>query len=457
MTREQAGSGERILIVDDSPATLEVMSRNLTNQGYQVSTAPSVLEAIAFLDEHQVDLVITDYMMPKISGLELMKHVRENVRDTEIIMITGYASVEGAVEAMKVGAEEYLSKPFTDEELFDAVRRALDKLAMKRATRSLPGRDARDQYGILGNSEAIRELRNLISKVASTPATVLVTGESGTGKELVARAVHYSGNRSNKPFVPVNCGGIPESLLESELFGYVKGAFTGAGETRGGFFHTADGGTIFLDEVGEMSLTMQVKLLRVLQEKEVTMLGSTRPQKVDIRVIAATNKDLPFLVQKGLFREDLYFRLNIITINTPPLRELGNDILLLTQFFTRKYAEEMGKAVASYSEKALEILRDYHWPGNVRELQNTIQRLVVMSDGDTIQIPDLPSLMRYTVDRRGGVNRTLEEVEWEHILNVLASVDNNKSRAADILGISRKTLHRKLNAMGRDEGDEGDE
>ncbi len=435
---------ESILVVDDAPNTLEVLRRNLTSKGYQVFTAPGVVEAIKILDATPVDLVLTDLKMPKVSGLDLIKHVRENFKDTEVMMITGYATVEGAVKALKTGAEEYLPKPFTDEELFSAVRRALDKLHVCRARKPQLPRMPRNAYGLLGESAEMRKVFEAIAKVAHIPATVLITGESGTGKELVARAIHYSSPRASAPFVPVNCGGIPEELLESELFGYVKGAFTGATESRAGFFQTADGGTIFLDEISDTSPSMQVKLLRVLQDKEVCMVGARRTRKVDVRILAATNKDLPSLVKRGVFREDLFFRLNVITIAIPPLRQRGNDILLLTGHIATKFAEELGKARPRFSDNALEVLRDYDWPGNVRELENVIQRLVVMTDGELVEIPDLPSLMRFSALRETGMNRTLAEVEAEYIRNVLASVDGNKTQAAKILGIDRKTLREKL-------------
>jgi DNA-binding NtrC family response regulator len=437
---------ERLLVVDDVRETLEVLQRNLRSLGYQVFTAPGVVEAIRILEETPVDLVITDLKMPKVSGLDLIRHVRENFKDTEVMMITGYPSIGGAVDAVKTGAEEYLAKPFTDEELFSAVRRALDKLLMRRAAQAPSYRTPRARHGLVGESEAMQKIFSAIAKVASTPATVLISGESGTGKELVARAIHYGSPRASAPFVPVSCGAIPEGLLESELFGYVKGAFTGATETRAGFFQTADGGTIFLDEIGTTSLSMQVKLLRVLQDKEVCMVGSTRPRKVDIRILAATNKDLLSLVKNELFREDLYFRLNVITIDLPPLRERGDDVLLLIHHFATTFARELGKPAPRFSDHALQVLRNYHWPGNVRELENVIQRLVVMTEGDLIEVPDLPLLMRFSALRGAGLDRTLAEVEAEYIRNVLASVDGNRTRAAEILSIDRKTLREKLKA-----------
>lgn len=285
---------------------------------------------------------------------------------------------------------------------------------------------------------------SVIAKTASTSATVLISGESGTGKELVARAIHYSSSRASAPFVPVNCGGIPEGLLESELFGHVKGAFTGATESRAGFFQTADGGTIFLDEISDTSLSMQAKLLRVLQDKEVYMVGASRSRKVDLRIIATTNKDLMSLVRKGVFREDLFFRLNVLTIAMPPLRERGDDILLSAHHFATKFADEFSKPTLRFSDNALQVLKNYHWPGNVRELENVVQRLVVMTDGELIEVSDLPSLMRFTALRETGLDRTLAEVEAEYIRNVLAGVNDNKTRAAEILGIDRKTLREKL-------------
>jgi len=435
---------KRILVVDDSTTTLEVLQRNLAAAEYQVFTARGVPEAIEVLKGTHIDLVITDLKMPSVSGLDLVRHVRENFKDTEVMMITGYPSIEGAVTAVKTGAEEFLAKPFTDEELLSAVRRVLDKLNVRRT-----GHVALDQVvsmhkGFIADSRVMHSVFVAIGKAARTSATVLISGESGTGKELAARAIHYGSARSSAPFVPVNCGGIPEALLESELFGHVKGAFTGAVESRAGFFHAADGGTIFLDEVSDMSPAMQVKLLRVLQDKEICMVGSNRTRKVDARILAATNKDLQGLVKKGLFREDLFYRLHVITIFMPPLRERGDDVLLLARHFAAKFSTGLGKSSPNFSDKALRCLRDYNWPGNVRELENVIQRLVVMTDGDVIEVPDLPSLMRFSALRKTGLTRTLADVEAEYISNVLASVGGNKTRAAEILGIDRKTLRQKL-------------
>ena len=435
---------ERILVVDDSAQTLELIRRNLESAGYQVFTAKSVAEAIRSFEANPVDLVITDLKMPEVSGMDLIKHIRDNYTDTEVMMITGYPSVESAVEAVKTGAEEYLTKPFTDEELFSTVRRTLDKLHIRRAGQARLQKIASAPYGLIGESAAMHKVFNMIAKASSTSATVLITGESGTGKELVARAIHYSSARASAQFVPVNCVAIPGELLESELFGHVKGAFTGAIESRAGFFQTADGGTIFLDEISDTSLMMQAKLLRVLQDKEVCMVGSSHSRKVDVRILAATNKDLLGLVKKGIFREDLYYRLNVITIDLPPLRDRGNDILFLINYFVNKFGKDLEKLVPRFSENALQTLRNYHWPGNVRELENVVQRLVVMTDGDLIETSDLPSLMRFSALSKTGFDRTLAEVEVEYIQNVLTSVEGNRTKAAKILGIDRKTLRDKL-------------
>jgi len=440
----QPAESESILIVDDSSTTTEVVQRNLSAQGFRVFTASNAAEAMEVLESAAIDLVVTDLKMPGPSGLDLVRHVRQNCADTEIMMMTGYASVEGAVEAVKGGAEEYLPKPFTDDELLSAVERALNALRLRRAARLRAVTTPHAPKGFIGESAVMKRVYESVAKASRSDATALIVGESGTGKELVARAIHYSGPRSASRFVTVNCGGIPETLLESELFGHVKGAFTGASVTTAGFFQAADGGTILLDEVSEMSLAMQVRLLRVLQDKEVCMVGSTRPRQVNLRILAATNKDLRGLVAKGLFRDDLYYRLNVISIEVPPLRERNDDILLLISHFAERYAAEADRLPPRFTEEALRLLRSYHWPGNVRELENVVQRLVVMSDSDVIDAPDLPSLMRCVDIKGAGFHRTLAEVEADYIRHVLESVGGNRSRAAKVLGIDRKTLREKL-------------
>lgn len=436
----------KILVVDDSPETIELIKRNLQSMGHQVYSANNVQSALKLISSIHVDLVITDLRMPGENGLELVRHVTENHKGLGVLVITGFPSIQGAVDSIKIGAEEYLVKPFTDDELFKSVERVLSKTSKHRKDDS---KHVPQNFGIIGESDGMQKVFKTITKAKSTNATVLIKGESGTGKELVARALHYGGHSSAAPFVPVNCGGIPDSLLESELFGYVRGAFTGATETRAGFFQTADGGTIFLDEISNTSLAMQAKLLRVLQDKEFYMVGSKKSQKVNVKVVAATNVDLMQLVEKGLFREDLYYRLNIITIDLPPLRDRDADVLLLLDFFLEKYVRELGKPVMKFSPRTIKALAAYSWPGNVRELQNLVQRLVIMADDNTIDISDLPDNFRFSATRTKGLNRTLHEVEREYILDVLAANKNNISHTAQALGIDRKTLREKIKKSKR--------
>jgi len=435
---------EQILVIDDSENVLEIVRRNLSQKGYVVYTVTNVIDGISFLESTPIDLVITDLKMPNINGIEMVRHVKENFKHTEVLVITGFPSIEAAVESVKLGAEEFLIKPFTDEELFRAVSVALKKLSDRELINGIDEGEEKPVTGIIGGSPEMIKVYKAITKASKLKATIILTGETGTGKELVARAIHYNSPQAASPFIAVNCGGIPQELLESELFGYVKGAFTGAGETRGGFFQAADGGTIFLDEISNTSLSMQAKLLRVLQEKEVNMVGSNKSQKIDLRIIAATNVDLETMVKRGLFREDLYYRLNIIPIHIPPLRDREDDIPLLINHFSRKYATESGKEVPEFTDAVIKAFKSYFWPGNVRELENLVQRLIIMTDDVVIDVPDLPDSMKYSALANRILNRTLVEVEKEHILNVLASVDGNKTKAAEILGIDRKTLREKI-------------
>ncbi len=436
----------KILVVDDAPETLEVVERNLSPAGYRVITVPGVVEAIRTLETLDIDVVITDLRMPRTNGMDLVRHVRENLRDTEVIMITGYASIPGAVEALQAGAGEYLAKPFTDKELLSAVERTFDRLRLRRPAPLPSARRAPSEWGLLGESRAMQAVYRAIAKAAMTNAHVLITGESGTGKELVARAIHYQGPRRSAPFVPVNCGGIPEGLLESELFGYCKGAFTGANESRAGFFQAASGGSIFLDEISELRLPMQAALLRVLQDKTIFRIGSRTPIRVDVRVLAASNRRLEEWVEKGRFREDLYYRIHVIPIAIPPLRDRGDDILMLARTFASRYCKDLQRPPMEFTDRAMDSLRTYPWPGNVRELENLIHRLVLMSERNTIDAPDLPDPMRFTVMADSGELRSLAEVEEEYIHRVLKSIGGNKTRAAAVLGIDRKTLGTKLKA-----------
>ncbi|MHC1729701.1 MAG: sigma-54-dependent transcriptional regulator [Syntrophobacteraceae bacterium] len=436
---------DNILVVDDSRDTVEVLRRNLASRGFHVLTASKVSEAIRLLEMTDIGLVITDIRMPLVDGFNLIRHVHENCKDVQVLAITGFPTIEGAIRAMKTGAQEYLIKPFTDEELFAAVDRALAKLRIKKQTSA--SLIVRLKYGIIGESKPMMEVFKAIAKAASSSATVLIKGESGTGKELVARAIHYNSARAGFPFIPVNCGGIPEHLLESELFGYAKGAFTGAASTRAGFFQTADRGTILLDEISEASLSMQVKLLRVLQEQEICMLGSSKPRKVNVRIVAATNRDLYGLMKKNLFRDDLFYRLNVITIDAPPLRDRSDDIVPLINHFVKIFSERYGRKPPRFSDEVLGVLMAYHWPGNVRELENIVHRLISMTTSDVMEAPDLPPYMRFSAHGRECSPRTLADVEAEHIRNVLDSVGGNKTMAAGILGVDRKTLREKLRKM----------
>ncbi len=433
-----------ILVVDDSIDSLEMISRKLRKRDFTVFTATNVADALSTLEKTDIDLVVTDFKMPKVSGLELIRHISENYKQLKVIMITGYPTIDGAVEAVKTGAEEYLIKPFTDDELYRAIDDVVEKIRTESITERTQIPEAYQSYGIIGKSDSMNVVFHSIERSVAISATVLITGESGTGKELVARAIHYHSPRSSAPFVTVNCGAIPENLLESELFGFVKGSFTGANETRAGFFLVADGGTLFLDEISETSLSMQVKLLRVLQDKQVSMIGAKQSRKVDVRIIAATNKNLSSLVAQGHFREDLFYRLNVITIDIPPLRERDDDVIILAKYFLEKYSKEIGRTPPTMTENALLALKNYLWPGNVRELENFVHRLVIMSDHAIIDVPDLPESMRYCIQIDKGFTKSLKEMETEYIRNVLASVDGNKSKAAQILGIDRKTLRTKL-------------
>lgn len=440
----------RILVVDDSPGTREVLERNLRSDGHEVISAPEVATALEILKQSSVELVVTDMRMPGTDGMELVRHVRDHCRGTGIIMVTGFATVGGAVTAMREGVDDYLPKPFSDEELRHAVRTALDKVRQRREFETLGTVEAPD--GLIGTSPAMQQVYRLIDRAASASVPVLITGESGTGKELVARAIHYRGARASAPFLAVNCAAIPESLLESELFGHIKGAFTGATARRDGFFVAANGGTLFLDEVGELSPLAQAKLLRTLQEKMVQAVGADSACAIDVRVIAATNKDLEGLARDGKFREDLFFRLHVLPIELPPLRDREGDVNLLFRHFLAEAALQGAVPEPQMTDAAMEALRRYPWPGNVRELQNLAQRFVIFADAGVIDTVDLPTVMRYVAAAPHSAAaatrpfRSLRDVELDHIRTVLESVAGNKTKAASILGIDRKSLREKLKA-----------
>tara|TARA_R110002049_G_scaffold304949_3_gene500733 strand:+ start:740 stop:2065 length:1326 start_codon:yes stop_codon:yes gene_type:complete len=433
-----------VLVVDDSHDMLEVLRRNLNEMGLNPFTSDNVVEAIEILETTPIDLVITDLNMPNVDGSQLVKYISHHYSSIPVLVITGFPNVQSAVEVMKMGAVEYLIKPFTNNEL----EQALDQILTEETDSQLsvvPPDPIDSFYGIIGSSEPMQLLYKTIERTKNNKATVLVTGESGTGKEMVARAIHYNSAFSSAPFIAVNCGAIPDQLLESELFGHLKGAFTGAVTTRAGFFQAADKGTIFLDEISNSSHSVQAKLLRVIQEKEITMLGATKTQKVDVRIISASNVDLKEQIEKSAFREDLFYRLNVVTIHIPPLRDRKEDIILLVDHFNQLYSQENKKKALKFPAGIKTILKAYSWPGNVRELENFVQRLVIMID-NKVTIEDIPEYMKMAIplSNKDEVIMTLAEMEKKYILRVLATLNNNKTKAAELLGIDRKTLREKI-------------
>jgi|SRR5690554_2162044 len=431
---------ENILIVDDDTNILELIQRHLHSLDYHTFKAVSVKEAVAILRDTEIDLLITDLKMPDVDGFQLIKFASEHYPDMPKLVVTGYPSVQDALSAIKSGAVDYLVKPFTKEELRQGVLKSLSSKPKK--SRQKPAM-AQNYNEIIGNSESIKTLLQTIDRVKNNKATVFISGESGTGKELVARSIHYNGKFSRAPFIAVNCGGIPETLLESELFGYVKGAFTGAAENRDGFFQAADGGTIFLDEIGNAPLSVQARLLRVLQEKEVMRVGDRKTEKIDLRVITATNTNLLDLIAKESFREDLYYRLTVVEIEVPPLRERKEDIPILADKFLMKYGNEYKDRYVTMDNDATALLQRYDWPGNIRELENVIQRAVIMCDR-TIGVNDLPDNLKFEIDFPADSLLPLKEMEKQYIQKVLSATDNNQTKAAEILQIDRKTLRQKI-------------
>lgn len=436
---------ENILLVDDDIHILELIQRHLQSLNYHTYKAVSVKEAIEILKDKNIDLLITDLKMPGVDGLELVKYVSEHYPEIPKLVVTGYPSIGGALEVMKSGVMDYLTKPFTKEELKKAVSKSLELKPQKHISEKADNKVDAVSYGeLIGNSDAIKKVTEIIERVKDNKATVFISGESGTGKELVARSIHYMGKYARSPFIAVNCGAIPENLLEAELFGYTKGAFTGANENRNGFFQAANKGTLFLDEIGNASMATQLRLLRVLQEKEVTRLGSQKVEKVDVRLIAATNIDLKELIKKDKFREDLYYRLTVVQIDVPPLRERLEDVALLTEKFLFKYGVEYKDRLLKISSEALHILERYLWPGNIRELENVVQQAIIMCDKQ-VEVKNLPDYLKYKIDFPSENELLpLKEVEKNHILKVLKSTNNNKSKAAKILQIDRKTLSEKI-------------
>ena len=448
---------KNILVVEDDNATRDTMIDLLSEAGYEVESARNGEEAIAMAREYSFDIVITDLKMPKGDGIQVLEQIKKIDNRTIVIICTGYGTVDTAVKAMKLGAYEYITKPIKIEEIKLVVQRALDYQRLK-TENVLLQKQLKAKYkfkNLIGDSEVMQQSFQFIEKIAATNSTVMICGESGTGKELVARAIHYNSDRRNEPMVPVNCGAIPEDLLESELFGYEKGAFTGALKTRIGRFELANGGTVFLDEIGDMSPALQVKILRVLQEHEFERLGGVKSIKVDIRVIAATHRDLEKAVKQGTFREDLYYRLNVIPFILPPLRERGSDIPLLTNHFIGKFNIEKKQNINGISPEALKCLTRYHWPGNVRELENLIERLVILKGEGVIEQEDLPekilgaewsdAVPSMDIPDSGiSFNTAVSEFERELILRALKKTNWIKNRAAKLLQLKRTTLVEKI-------------
>lgn len=441
--------GERVLIVEDEDLMRELLAKILSAENYRLLQASSAEQALQLLHNQSIDLMLTDFRLKGMDGLKLLSEARLLDPDIIVIIMTAYASVEMAVEAMRKGAYDYITKPFINDEIRVMLRRALDQRHLSRENRHLK-RELRERYrfeNIVGNGEAMQKVYRLIEKVASISSNVLISGETGTGKELVARAIHYNSDRAERPFVAVNCGALTESLLESELFGHVKGAFTGAVANKEGFFRKADRGTLFLDELNEVSPGLQVKLLRAIQEREIIPVGSREPVKFDVRLIAATNKNLEEAVQNRSFREDLFYRINVIAIHLPPLRQRREDIPLLVRHFLEKHGQRIGKPLLKITPEGMQTLVNYDWPGNVRELENMIERTVALCEGDSIDPTDLPekfTQVKIAIRDLDEYEMTLDALEEQHIKKVLHKVEGDKVKAAEILGINLSTLYRKL-------------
>ena len=445
------GRRYRVLVVEDEALMRSIIMDLMRGEGYDVVEAPSGEVAWQIFEQEKIDLAILDLNLSGgSSGLDVLKKMRDVDSEVMAIIVTAYASVESAVQALQQGAYDYITKPFANDHLKNQVRHALEAKALFKENHFLR-RELREKYrfeNIIGKGDAIEAVFRIMEKVARTDSSVLITGESGTGKELVARAIHFTSERANGRFLPINCGALPENLLESELFGYKRGAFTGAMNEKIGLLKAADKGTVFLDEIGDMPLALQVKLLRVLQEREVYPLGSNDPVAFDVRVLCATNKDLEAEVKAGRFREELLYRINVITIKLPPLRERKDDIPLLASHFLKKFERSLGRGGMRFSKGAMKLLLGYAWPGNVRELENTIERAAILAETDVVHSHDLPDKLRTNalpagVEMDNG-NVTLEDLEREHIKRVLGKVEGNKDRAAQMLGIHVSTLYRKM-------------
>jgi two-component system response regulator PilR (NtrC family) len=453
----------RILVVDDEESIREFLDIMLRKEGYEVTLAEDGARAIDLLKKKTFDLVISDLQMPQVTGMELLKHVRDNFPDLLFMMITAFGTTETAVEAMKIGAYDYITKPFKIDEVRIVIGNALKSKNLEVENRVLKKELGKENsfQNIVGNSESMHRIFDLVRRVSQAPTNVLITGESGTGKEVVAKAIHYNGPLKDRPFVTINCGAIPENLMESEMFGHKKGSFTGAVIDKSGLFEVADGGTLFLDEVGELPLSIQVKLLRAIQERIIRRVGATDDIKVDVRIIAATNRDLEKMVNDGGFRQDLYYRLNVIHIKTPSLRERRDDIPLLAVHFLKKYNERLGKNIGSISQEAMEMMKKYDYPGNVRELENVIERTVALEAGSTILPESLPPFVNTPSGRKMASSQEIEigpegidldkiigQIEKELLIKAIHVANGTKKRAAKLLNISFRSMRYRVEKYG---------
>jgi two-component system, NtrC family, response regulator PilR len=456
--------GAHLLVVDDERSMRELLDYMLSREGYQISLAENGRKAVQMIDSRDYDLILCDIRLGDITGLEVLRAAKQKTPQTVVIMISAYATTETAVEAMNDGAYDYVPKPFDNEELKQTIANALERKTLEAERQVIEDELKKTvHFGkIVGNSPRMQHIYQMVRQVAKTRTNVLITGESGTGKELIAQAIHDQSERADKPFLPINCGGIPETLVESEFFGHKKGAFTGATQDKKGLLEAAHGGTVFLDEVGELSIPMQVKLLRAVQERVFRSVGGTQDISVDIRIVSATNKRLEDEVIAGNFREDLFYRLNVIEIKVPPLRERKGDLKLLAQHFIEKYAREMGKEVTKLSSYAIDLLKKYNFPGNVRELENLIERSVALSSTN-ILLPDSLAMSihkrrwiegmqnkRYDLDEvANGValDNILAEIERSYITKALECTDGNKNKAADLLGITFRSFRYRVDKL----------
>jgi DNA-binding NtrC family response regulator len=449
-----------LLLVDDDRHVLDSMADWLRSQGYQLDTAANYATALAALQKRPYDLVLADIHLPDRDGFDVLTHCRQHHPQTTVILLTGYGTVESAIEAIRAGAFDFLTKPLIDDELLMAIERALNQRRVIEENKSLKAQlDLRfGLENVVGKDHRMLKVFDLVDSIADTKTTMLITGESGTGKSLIARAIHRRSPRRNKPFVEVACGALPDTLLESELFGHVAGSFTGATGDKMGKFMQADGGTIFLDEIGTASPSLQVKLLRILQEFEFEQVGGTKTYHVDARVILATNEDLSKLVAEGRFRQDLYYRVNVINIELPNLRQRISDIPLLARHFLQRVCEESGKKVTGFSDEAIAAMQRYRWPGNVRELQNVVERAVLLGKTDVVRLEDLPSTLHAgapaTIAPVGDrtLKQALEAPERQIILEVLEKFHWNRNLTADALGVNRTTLYKKMKRLGLEDG-----